>query len=97
MRRLDCHGGYGRASRAHRIAAVTSNSGRQPAEERLISLHEAAQRSGLSTGFLRRLSRQGAISATKVGRDWITTWAAVAEYLADSEKRSKNPRKGRRG
>ena len=67
--------------------------GRLAAEERLISLQEAAERSGLSTGFLRRLCRQGSIWATKVGRDWITTWASVADYLSDAEKRSKNPHK----
>lgn len=66
---------------------------RPAAEERLISLQEAAERSGLSTGFLRRLCRQGSIQAAKVGRDWITTWASVAAYLGDAEKRSKNPHK----
>jgi excisionase family DNA binding protein len=62
-------------------------------DERLISLTEAAARSGLSTGFLRRLCRNGAIRATRVGPYWVTTWRAVAEYLEDPEKRSKNPRK----
>ncbi|MHB0871068.1 MAG: helix-turn-helix domain-containing protein [Chloroflexota bacterium] len=64
-------------------------------EERLISLNEAAARSRLSTGFLRRLCRTGKIRAVKVGRDWVTTWQAVAEYLEDAEKRSKNPFKYR--
>ncbi len=64
-------------------------------DERLLSLKEAAARSGLSTGFLRRLCRTGGIRATKVGRDWVTTWRAVAEYLEDPEKRSKNPHKHR--
>ena len=66
-------------------------------DERLISLNEAAARSGLSTGFLRRLCRRQVIAATKVGRDWVTTWRAVAEYLADPEKRSKDPRKRHNG
>lgn len=62
-------------------------------EEQLISLKEAAARSGLSTGFLRRLCRTGKIRATNVGQYWVTTWRAVAEYLEDVEKRSKNPYK----
>ena len=66
-------------------------------DERLISLNEAAARSGLSSGFLRRLCRMQVVEATKVGRDWVTTWRAVAEYLEDPEKRSKNPRKNQSG
>ncbi|MCC6497203.1 MAG: helix-turn-helix domain-containing protein [Propionibacteriaceae bacterium] len=62
-------------------------------DERLISLNEAAARSGLSTGFLRRLCRTGSIDATKIGRDWVTTWRAVAVYLEDPIKRSHDPRK----
>ena len=64
-------------------------------DERLISLEEAAARSGLSTGFLRRLCRLGRIRATKVGQTWVVTWQAVADYLEDPEKRSKDPRKYR--
>lgn len=74
------------------IIASTWMQARGPLEEeRLISLKEAAARSGLSTGFLRRLCRTGRIDAVKVGRDWVTTWRAVAQYLEDEEKRSKNP------
>ena len=62
-------------------------------DERLISLKEAAARSGLSTGFLRRLCRTGVIAAVKVGRDWVVTWSAVAAYLEDPRKRSHDPRK----
>ena len=61
-------------------------------EERLISLAEAAERSGLSTSFLRRLCRNDVIPAKKIGQDWLTTWAAVAAYLADPEKRKRGPR-----
>ena len=64
--------------------------------EPLISLKEAAARSKLSTGFLRRLCRAGKIQAVKVGRDWVTTWQAVVDYLEDLEKRSKNPKKATR-
>jgi excisionase family DNA binding protein len=64
-------------------------------DEPLISLEEAAARSGLSTGFLRRLCRLGRIRATKVGKTWVVTWGAVATYLEDPEKRSRHPRKYR--
>lgn len=66
-------------------------------DERLLSLKEAAARSGLSTSFLRRLCRQGVVTAVKVGRDWIVTWSAVAAYLEDPIKRSRDPRKNRSG
>lgn len=62
-------------------------------DERLISLSEAAARSGLSTGFLRRLCRTNRIKSVRVGRYWVVTWQAVADYLEDVEKRSKNPLK----
>ena len=64
-------------------------------DERLISLKEAAARSGLSTSFLRRLCREGTIEAQKVGRDWLVTWPAVAAYLEDPIKRSHDPRKNK--
>ena len=66
-------------------------------DERLLSLNEAAARSGLSTSFLRRLCRTGVIEATKVGRDWVTTWRAVTVYLEDPMKRSHDPRKYQNG
>lgn len=66
-------------------------------QERLVSLGEAAALSGLSTAHLRRLAEKGLLKAQKVGRNWITTAAAVAEYLEDVEKRSKDPYKNKRG
>jgi hypothetical protein len=62
-------------------------------DERLISLSEAAARSGLTTGYLRRLCRTGKLEAFKVGWDWVTTWRAVAAYLENEQMRSKNPHK----
>ncbi len=62
-------------------------------DERLLSLTEAAARSGLSSSFLRRLCRTGKIEATRVGHYWAVTWRAVTAYLEDEEKRSKNPHK----
>lgn len=50
-------------------------------DERLISLKEAAARSGLSHSHLRLLARTGKIEARRLGRDWFTTEQAVAAYL----------------
>ncbi|HYN50773.1 MAG TPA: helix-turn-helix domain-containing protein [Thermoleophilaceae bacterium] len=49
----------------------------------LLSLREAAARSGLSSSHLRLLARTGRLKAEKLGRDWFTTEAAVRAYLAD--------------
>lgn len=54
--------------------------------EGLISLAQASQISGLSHSHLRLLVRQGKIKATKIGRDWLTTEAAVRDYLATERK-----------
>lgn len=61
-----------------------------------LSLREAAVRSGLSASHLRLLARSGRIQAQKIGRDWFTTEAAVAAYLADEVLRANDPRKRRR-
>ncbi len=65
-------------------------------EERFISLTEAAALSGLSAGHLRLLAEKGKLKARKIGRNWITTKEAVAEYLANPESRSKDPYKYKR-
>jgi excisionase family DNA binding protein len=62
----------------------------------LLSLREAAVRSGLSASHLRLLARTGRIKAQKIGRDWFTTEAAVLAYLADERLRRKDPWKRRR-
>ena len=54
----------------------------EDAGKRLISLAEAAKRCGLSADHLRRLMERGAIRGQKIGRNWVTTEAAVREYLA---------------
>lgn len=65
-------------------------------EERLISLKEAAARCGLSHSHLQWLARKGRLKAKKLGRDWLTTPEAVAEYLKNPELRSKRPYKYKR-
>jgi Helix-turn-helix domain len=64
--------------------------------EDLISLAEAAAISGLSPTHLNHLARRGLLKARKVGRNWVTTRAAVEDYLGDVEKRRNDPRKNKR-
>ncbi|NLF78910.1 MAG: helix-turn-helix domain-containing protein [Chloroflexi bacterium] len=59
---------------------------------KLISLAQAAEISGFTPSHLRLLARQGKLWATKLGRDWLTTEAAVREYLAKERKRGPKPR-----
>lgn len=66
--------------------AKTDSSGYQPSFDELIPLNEAAKLSGLSHDHLRRLAGQGDIWAKKIGRNWVTTEAAVREYLARNRK-----------
>lgn len=65
-------------------------------EEELISLAEAAAVSGLTIKHLGLLARRGTLKAKKIGRNWVTTREAVAEYSRDSFKRSKDPYKRKR-
>lgn len=54
----------------------------------LISVTAAARLSGLTPSFIRRLLRRGDIAGIKVGaRSWLTTEAAVRDYL----KRDRRP------
>jgi len=66
-------------------------------DERLISLGEAAALYGLSAPQLRLLAKRGSLRATKIGRNWVTTPRAVAEYMANDVLRSKDPHKYKRG
>lgn len=66
-------------------------------EEQLISLKEAAARYKISQSHLALLARTGRLKATKMGRDWFTTADAVAEYLANTELRKRDPYKHKRG
>ncbi len=54
---------------------------------KLISVSEASRMSGLTTGFIRRLLRQGEIEGIKIGRNWLTTREAIRDYL----KRERRP------
>ena len=58
-----------------------------------IVLRVAAARTGLSASHLRTLARTGQIEASRLGRDWVTTEAAVRWYLATKRKRARGPYK----
>lgn len=59
----------------------------------LISLSEAADICGLTSDHLGLLARRGHLQARKIGRNWVTTRAAVEEYMRDPLQRSRDPRK----
>lgn len=65
----------------------------EQAAQQLITLTEAAKRSGLSRSHIRLLVRQGRIWGRKMGRDWFTTEAAVIEYLSAERKPGPKPSK----
>ena len=65
-------------------------------DERLISLTEAAALCGLSSAQLRLLAKRGRLHAQKVGKSWVTTPRAVADYMKDVRLRSKDPYKNKR-
>jgi excisionase family DNA binding protein len=46
----------------------------------LISLVEAAELSGFSLRYLQDIAKRGRLQAKKIGREWLTTMAAVEEY-----------------
>ncbi|MEI7557258.1 hypothetical protein [Candidatus Chlorohelix sp.] len=60
----------------------------------LISLAEAAERSGFSIELLRAVAKKGRLKAKKVGRNWFTTMEFVGEYK-DSRSFKNIPKKYR--
>ena len=58
----------------------------QAAAGRLISLAEAADVCGLSPDHLRKLVRGGKLWGAKIGRNWVTSEAAVTAYLATDRR-----------
>ena len=58
----------------------------------LISLQEAAKKSGLSQSHIRLLVRRGEIWGMKIGRNWVTTEQAVREYQARANRPGRKPK-----
>ena len=65
----------------------------QPKIDELISVSAAAELSGLSQSYIRRLVSQGEIWGKKLGRNWVTTEKAIWEYLAQDRKPGPKPKK----
>ena len=65
----------------------------QPKIDELISVSAAAELSGLSQSYIRRLVGQGEIWGMKLGRNWVTTEQAVNEFLAQDRKPGPKPKK----
>ena len=59
---------------------------------KLISVTEASQISGLTTGHLRKLLREGQIEGVKIGRNWLTTEEAVRDYLKQEIRPGPKPK-----
>lgn len=62
------------------------------AAEQLVSLAEAAELCGLSPEHLRLLVRSGKVWGTKIGRNWVTTAAAVKTYVATERRPGPKPK-----
>ena len=58
----------------------------------LISVTEASELSGLTTGHLRKLLREGQIEGVKIGRNWLTTEEAIQQYLQQNIKPGPKPK-----
>ena len=69
------------------------SSGDSPGLDDLLSLSRAAERCGLSASHLRLLVREGEVWGVKIGRNWVTTEAAVREYLARDRRPGPKPDK----
>jgi len=63
-------------------------------DEEYITVAQAAQLSGLSTGHIARLLRTGEIEGIKPGRDWLLRRSAVMAYLR--EERKPGPKRSRK-
>ena len=53
----------------------------------LVSISRIAQRTPYSPDFLRQLARSGKLRAYKLNRDWLTTPAAILDYLRSQADR----------
>ncbi len=60
---------------------------------KLISVTEAAQLSGLTVSYIRRLLRNGQVEGTKVGHTWLTSEAAIRDYLRQERHPGPKPKK----
>ncbi len=64
----------------------------KPSLDLLISLAKAADDSGLTAGYLRRLLRNRHLWGMKIGGNWVTTKAAVDFHIAKNLKPGRKPK-----
>ena len=55
----------------------------------LITLVEAAERTGLAVTTLRNQMKNGRIHGEKYGRDWLVLWSDVQVYIASRDRRGR--------
>ncbi len=48
--------------------------------ENLITLKQASEKSGFSTGYLRSIAQRGRLQAKKLDNSWLTSMDAIEEY-----------------
>ncbi len=60
----------------------------------LISLAQAAEKTGFNQKYLRTIADKGRLRAKKIGRNWVTTMAAI-EYYKSSRDFDRIPKKYR--
>lgn len=60
--------------------------------DRILSLSEAAERSGLSESWLRRLMSEGRLEGKKIGKTWLVL-AEDVDALAEQERPRGRPLK----
>jgi excisionase family DNA binding protein len=75
------------------MTAKPSDQQATPSSDDLISLAEAAEISGFTQPHLSLLARRGKLWAIKIGRNWLTTKAAIEEYLAQDRRPGPKPSK----
>jgi excisionase family DNA binding protein len=66
----------------------------EPRLDELMSLSEVANQTEISASHLRLLVRRGEVWGRKMGRNWVTTKAAVEQYLAQEHKTGPKPKQG---
>lgn len=57
-----------------------------------ISTAEAAARYRVTANYITLLARKGAITARKLGRDWMIDESSLSTYLATPHKRGPKPK-----
>ena len=71
---------------------TTNGESLEDLTSKLISVTRAAELSGLTTSYIRRLLRDKQIEGVKIGRNWLTTEEAIRKYL--KQDRRPGPKSG---